>query len=334
MKTFPMFLRVANRRIIIVGGGEQAAQKARLALKTEGRIVVVAPEPNPELRDLAAQGRITVVADATAETINDAALVFIATGCKGADIGWHALAKDAGALVNVVDSPDLCDAITPSIVDRDPVVVAIGTEGTAPVLGRMIKTRIEELLEPGLGRLSALAGSLRGEVAHRVPHAKRRAFWRWVFEGAPRQMHARGEEHAARDAIEDAIASGSAPATAPNTLVTVIGNAEGPADLMTLRAVQRLQEADVIFVPHDADQSVLELARRDAERITVGGKDMPGWPPQRVLGRIRARSSEGGRIVWLLCGDPEPALRRAGDLDGLEILPVVASAAHRLKLSA
>lgn len=334
MKTFPMFLRVADRRIVIVGSGEQAAQKARLAMKTEAEIIVVAHDPNAELRGLAEHGRIRIIAEADVSTFRDTALVFVATGCKGADSGWHCIAKAAGALVNVVDAPDLCDAITPSIVDRDPVVVAIGTEGTAPVLGRMIKTRIEEMLEPGLGRLSALAGQMRGQVAHRVPRPERRTFWRWVFDGAPRRLHARGEEHAATRLIEDAIASGGVPDRDADTLITVIGNAEGPADLMTLRAVQRLQEADTIFVPHDADPSVLELARRDAERVTIGSDDLPGWPSNRILGRIRMMASEGGRIVWLMCGDAKSALRSTADCVDLEILPGVSPDPDPLKLSA
>ena len=334
MKTFPMFLRVADRRIVIVGGGEQAAQKARLAIKTEAEIILVAHDPNPELRDLAVRGQIAIIANANASTFRDAALVFVATGCKGADSGWHGIAKAAGALVNVVDSPDLCDAITPSIVDRDPVVVAIGTEGTAPVLGRMIKTRIEELLEPGLGRLSALAGQMREEVAHRVPRSARREFWRWVFGDAPRRLHASGEEHAAARLIEDAIASGGVPDTGVDAPIAVIGNAEGPADLMTLRAVQRLQEADAIFVPHDADPTVLELARRDAERIIIGSNDLPEWPSDRVLGRIRARASESGRIVWLISGDPATALRHVGDRGDLEILPGVNASPRQFQLSA
>ena len=334
MKTFPMFLRVAGRRLVIVGGGEQAAQKVRLALKTEAEIIVVAPHPNSELESLADEGRISILATADQATFRNTVLVFVATGCKGADVSWHGIAKAAGATVNVVDAPELCDAITPSIVDRDPVVVAIGTEGTAPVLGRMIKTRVEELLEPNLGELSALAGRLREQVALRVPRPARRGFWRWVFSSAPRQLHARGEQREAGRMIEIAVASGGAPKDGPETLITVIGNADGPADLMTLRAVQRLQEADAIFVPHEVNPSVLELARRDAERIVVGSGELPDWPAERVLRRIRACASEGQRVVWLIRGEPERTLRLAGGGDGLEVLPNVALKPKELRLSA
>jgi uroporphyrin-III C-methyltransferase/precorrin-2 dehydrogenase/sirohydrochlorin ferrochelatase len=302
MKTFPMFLRMTGRRLIVVGGGEQAAQKVRLAQKTEADIIVVAPEPEAEFQGQADHGRIHLQPDADAETFRNTALVFVATGCPGADAAWHGVAKAAGALVNVVDAPDLCDAITPSIVDRDPVVVAIGTEGTAPVLGRQIKTRIEQLLEPNLGRLAELAGALRDDVAQRVPRPKRRAFWRWVFGDAPRQAHAQGNEDAARVMIHETVVARGETGETSASMITLIAGAEGPGDLMTLRAVQRLQEADVIFHAPDTDPGVLELARRDAERVATGGRDTPDWPVSRVLDRVRCASKTASRIVWLVKG--------------------------------
>ena len=324
MKTFPMFLRMTDRRLIVVGAGEQAAQKVRLALKTEASIIVVAALPEAELQSFADQGRIQIVPDADASTFRDTALVFIATGCPGADAAWHGVAKAAGALVNVVDAPDLCDAITPSIVDRDPVVVAIGTEGTAPVLGRQIKTRIEELLEPGLGRLAAYAGSKRDAVAQYIPRPKRRGFWRWVFSDAPRQAHAQGEEDTARTLIEDAIAAQGQIKATPASLISVIGGADGPGDLMTLRAVQRLQEADIVFHAPGTSTGVLELARRDAERVQLGGGDTPPWPIARVIERIRDASKSAQRIVWLTIGDANTD--SAATTEGFEIIPSAASA--------
>ena len=193
MKTFPMFLQMAGRRVVIVGGGEQAAQKARLMLKTEAQLVLVAQDLDAELAALVAQGRAQHVTALSVSVFEGAALVFVATGCVGLDYAAHALAKAAGAVVNVVDRPALCDAVTPSIVDRDPVVVAISTEGTAPVLARQIRARMETLLEPALGELAALAGRLRPEVGQRIAQRERRFFWEWVFTGPPRQAMARGE---------------------------------------------------------------------------------------------------------------------------------------------
>ena len=248
MKSFPMFIRTTGRRVVICGGGEQAAQKARLMLKTDATLVLAAPELDAELAALVAEGRAVHHAGAiTPALFEGAAMGFVATGCPGLDAALHGLAKAGGCPVNVVDRPDLCDLTTPSLVDRDPVVVAIGTEGTAPVLARQIKTQVEQMLAPNLGGLAALAGRMRGAVAQRVAPARRRAFWAWAFSDTPRAAWTRGAERAAAQALKAAIAEGRAPGDAPEGSIALVGAGPGSRDLLTLRAVQRLQEADVIF---------------------------------------------------------------------------------------
>ncbi len=334
MKTFPMFLTMAGRRVVIAGGGEQAAQKARLILKTQATVEVWAPTLEPELLGLAAEGRVChQTGPITPSSFADTALVFIATGCPGIDMALHALAKDAGATVNVVDQPDLCDAITPSIVDRDPVVVAIGTEGTAPVLARQIKTKLEETLEPRLGELAALAGRLRGAAAARLGPRKRRDLWRWVFNDSPRQVFASGAERDAAKLIKTAIETGEFGAQNGGS-VSLVGAGPGAKDLITLRGVQRLQEADVIYYDRLLDPEILELARRDAERIYVG--KAPGchsWPQEKITQTIVAAAQRGQRVVRLKCGDPGVFARSSEETDALrannipfEIVPGVTAA--------
>ena len=334
MKTFPMFLQMAGRRVVIVGGGEQAAQKARLILKTDAQICVWAPVLEPELAGLAAQGRITHETWAiTPESFAGSALSFIATGCPGIDMALHALAKEAGATVNVVDQPKLCDAITPSIVDRDPVVVAIGTEGTAPVLARQIKTKVEGMLEPRLGDLAALAGRMRRAAAARLGPRARRDLWRWVFNDSPRQMFTGGAEREAAKLIKTAIETGEFGATKGGS-VSLVGAGPGAKDLMTLRGVQRLQEADVIYYDRLLDPEVLELARRDAERIYVG--KAPGchsWPQEKITQTLVAAAKRGQRVVRLKCGDPGVFGRSTEETEALkangipfEVVPGVTAA--------
>ena len=334
MKTFPMFLTMQGRRVVIAGGGEQAAQKCRLMLKTEARICLLADRLDPELEALHRAGRVEWHAGpVSAAQFADAALVFIATGSGTADACLHTLAKAVGALVNVVDRPDLCDAITPSIVDRDPVVVAIGTEGTAPVLARQIKTRVEQMLEPRLGDLAAVAGRLRDLAAHRLAPRARRDLWRWVFDGPVRVRHARGGERAAAGMIKDAIMAGTLPDAAP-AAVALVGAGPGSKDLITLRGVQRLQEADVIFYDRLVDPEVLELARRDAERVYVG--KAPGahsMTQSQINGLIVAAARQGKRVVRLKCGDPGVFARGADEAAALaeagipcEIVPGVTAA--------
>ena len=334
MKTFPMFLTMAGRRVVIAGGGEQAAQKCRLILKTEAQITILSSSLDPELADLHAAGKIgwdnTPI---TAQHFADTALVFIATGCPGIDSALHALAKDADATVNVVDRPDLCDAITPSIVDRSPVVVAIGTEGTAPVLARQIKTRMEELLEPRLGDLAAVVGRLRDSAAMRLQPRQRRDLWRWVFNGPARDAHKRGAEREAAQLIKDAIATADFGQAGPAP-VALVGAGPGSKDLITLRGVQRLQEADIIFYDRLIDPEILDLARRDAERVYVG--KAPGahsWPQDKISGLLVAAARQGQRVVRLKCGDPGVFARGAEEADALteagipfEIVPGVTAA--------
>jgi len=285
MKSFPMFFRTTGRRIVIIGGGETAAQKARLATKT--------------------------------------ALTFLATGCPGADAALHPVAKAFGAVVNVVDQPELCDVITPSIVDRDPVVVAIGTEGTAPVLGRAIKSKIETMLPPRVGALSALAGRLRASVAQHVEKHERRAFWAWVFKGTPYLHHVSGAEDQAAIAIKAAIAAGGAPKADQSARLSILRALPDAPDLMTLRAVERLQEADVIFCDEGAADASLELARRDAERVVVSLSHK--WPRPNVIRSIAVEVAKNKRAV--LIGDFDPvALGRdfeavAQDAFVLEVVP-------------
>lgn len=303
MKTFPMFLRMTGRRVVILGGGEQAAQKVRLMLKTEAEIVVIAETLDPELAGLAASGRLRHDTGPTSGVFENTALVFVATGDSAEDTRLAATARAVGALVNVVDAPDLCDAFTPSIVDRDPLVVAIGTEGSAPVLARQVKTAVETMLEPRLGDFVALAGRLRAEVTTRVAPARRRAFWAWAFSGAARQAHARGAEREAARILKETIAAGGLGEA--GGFVSLVGAGPGARDLITLRGVQRLQEADVIFYDRLVDPDLLELARRDAERIYVG--KAPGahpWPQDRINGVILAAARAGKRVVRLKCGDP------------------------------
>ena len=334
MQSFPMFIRTTGRRVVIAGGGEQAAQKARLMLKTDATIILVAPTLDDELAALVAKNRATHDAGPiTPATFANTALVFIGTGCPGIDACLHMLAKQAGALVNVVDQPALCDATTPSIVDRDPVVVAIGTEGTAPVLARAIKTQVETMLDPTLGAYAALAGRLRGAVAANIPRDKRRAFWNWAFSAAPWALHKRGAARDAAQMLKSAIAAHGI-SDAPEGRITLVGAGPGARDLLTLRAVERLQEADVIFYDRLVDPDILEMARRDADRVFVGKVvGAHAWPQDRINALIVAEAARGRRVVRLKSGDPGVLGRATEEMQAahaagipVEIVPGVTAA--------
>ncbi|SLN44859.1 Siroheme synthase [Aquimixticola soesokkakensis] len=317
MKFFPMFLRMADRDVLIAGGGEQAAQKTRLMLKTEARITVHAAQIDDELAALVAEGKLShATGPLTPDSFKGKALVFIGTGSPAADACLADLAALAGALVNVVDRPDLCEATTPSLVDRDPLVVAIGTEGAAPVLARAVKTRLEELLEPRLGEMVGFAGRMRDAVARSIPKENRREFWRWTFNDAPRRLFARGAEREAFDLIKQAIHEGRVPTETGRGSIALVGAGPGARDLLTLRAVARLQEADVIFYDRLVDPDVLELARRDAERVFVGKVvGAHEWPQDRINEIIVETALAGQKVVRLKSGDPAIFARTGEELD-------------------
>ena len=261
-------------------------------------------------------------------------MAFIGTGCPGLDAAVHALAKAARCPVNVVDQPDLCDMTTPALVDRDPIVVAIGSEGTSPVLTRDLKTRLEQMLPQNLGGLAALAGRLRPSVEKAVPRAHRRAFWAWVFKGAPRTNWTRGRERDAARAIKAAIAAGGAPEKDFAGHISLVGAGPGARDLLTLRAVERLQEADVIFYDRLVDEEVLELARRDAERVFVGKHvGANAWPQEKINRVVVAEALKGRHVVRLKSGDPGIFGRATEELDAaraagvaIEVVPGVTAA--------
>lgn len=272
MRAFPMFIKTTDRRVVIVGGGEEATQKFRLLSKTDANIVICAEQLSAELADAVAMKRASQYAGPiTSAVFMDTAMVFIATGDECIDVSMHELAKSAGALVNVVDNPPLCDMTTPSIVDRDPVIIAIGTEGTAPVLARLIKTKIEGMLTPNLGRLAKLAGGMRDRVNEVFP-GKQRAFWAWVFRHDPIQHFARGHESDATKSIEAVLTAGEIPTEQERHPIGVISTDCQGYDLLTLRAVACLQEADVIFIEPRVNAAILELPRRDAKRIPLANE--------------------------------------------------------------
>ena len=322
MQSFPMFIKTSGRHFVVAGGGEQAAQKCRLLLKTDVAIRLLADHLDDELAALVAKGRVTQVrGPINAESFAGATMAFIATGSPAADNCIHALAKESGTLVNVVDRPDLCDVTTPSIVDRSPVVIAIGTEGTAPVLARRLKARFEQMLDPSLGRFAEAAGNLRGMVARHVPAKERRAFWREVFTGSIWRSFKTGAERQALAELKDRIRNGTPAAVSGQ--ITIIDTSAGAADLVSLRAVERLQEADEIFYESPSDQDVLELARRDAERHLLGGAGGgKPWPERMSVSFVKRAASNGNCVVWLKnCAnsDVEKFLK---DLDGQDNVSV------------
>jgi uroporphyrin-III C-methyltransferase / precorrin-2 dehydrogenase / sirohydrochlorin ferrochelatase len=299
MRYFPIFVDLKDRRVVVVGGGEEATRKVRLLLKTDAQIAVIAPTLHAEL---AANSRISWIAkEFTPDLLAGAALVYSAEKELNAIVSAEAQAR--GIPVNAVDEADISTFIVPSIVDRDPVVIAIGTEGTAPVLGQGIRAKIDALLPQNLGILAARAASLREKVAGLVPHGnRRRAFWQEFFFGAPRAALLDGDAVAFDLAFHDAI---HAEAKAPQGRVSLVGAGPGDPELLTLKAHRKIQEADVIVYDRLVSSGILEMARRDAVRISVGKTPYRASPKQSEINDILLREAQKGlHVVRLKGGDP------------------------------
>jgi uroporphyrin-III C-methyltransferase/precorrin-2 dehydrogenase/sirohydrochlorin ferrochelatase len=334
MRYFPLFADLDGADVLVAGGGEQAAQKVRLLQKTAARIRVVAERLTPEIEELDRQRAITVVRRAAEPgDIAGHRVVYAATGERERDAALSEAARRQGIPINVVDAPDLSTFIMPAIVDRDPVLVAIGSEGTAPVLAREIKTKLEAWLPSNLGRLAGHARSLRNLVAASVPDPRaRRRLWERLLQGPFRRAVLSGADGEAGRILASELQGGDAPAAGR---VALIGCGPGDPDLLTLKALQRLQEADVLVVDRLVNPRILDYARRDAERIFVGKAPGTSSTTQAEINRILVREAAAGKVVARLKGgDPFIFGRAAEEMATLqaahiavEVVPGV-TAAH------
>ncbi len=303
MKFFPAFFDLNGRRVLVAGSGEVASRKARLLLDAGAAIEFAAPAFTPDFAaEWTGQAALTQATPETAP-IAGAALVFVAVEDLGEAAAWTRAARAAGVPVNAVDRPALSDFATPSIVDRGDVVVAISTGGAAPVLGRRLREKIEALLPARLAALAAVAGSLRETVAARVAPSARRAFWERFFDGPAAAQALAGDDAGARRAALAALDDPQADQS--GGVVHIVGAGPGDPDLLTLKALRLLQDADVILYDRLVSDDILKLARRDALRLYVGkAKADHAVPQAEIEARLIAFAREGKKVVRLKGGDP------------------------------
>ena len=303
MQHFPIFLAVAGRRIVVSGGGAAAVSKLRLLLKTEGRLTVFAEAPAPEIEAWAEAGRLTLhrrpmgTGDALC-----AALFYAADEDAAEDARTAATARRDGALVNVVDDLERSDFITPAIVDRDPVTVAIGTEGAAPMLARAIKADLEARLPASLGLLARIGKAFRRAAEALPPGRARRAFWAEFYDRAGPKAARQGEDP--RAALDALLARHLAARPEPGS-VAFVGAGPGDPDMLTLRARRALDEADVVIHDRLVPAPILELARREAVVIEAGKTGFgPSTPQSEIDALVVHHATRGARVVRLKSGDP------------------------------
>jgi uroporphyrin-III C-methyltransferase / precorrin-2 dehydrogenase / sirohydrochlorin ferrochelatase len=306
MRTFPIFVSVERKPPLVTGGGELAAIKARLILKRAEIVDVAADLLGPELAELERAGRVTrIAAQPSVDQIRGRPLVIAATGDDDEDARVAAVARALGVPVNVPDRPALCSFIMPAIVDRGEVTVAIGTEGTSPILAQRLRAWLERELHPRLDALARLAGDFRDSVAEKLPAGRpRRKFWEGVFDGAASEAALAGDERAARRLVGEAIEAAAKAEAAPGR-VMLVGAGPGDPELLTLKAVRALKEADVVLYDRLVGTGVLEHARREVELIPVGkAKGVHSVKQHEIQALMIERARSGQTVVRLKGGDP------------------------------
>lgn len=317
MRYFPAFFDLRDRPVFLIGGGELAVRKARLVTQAHPRLIVFSASPDADIRATFPGATIFERAVAVADFEADKpALLIAAADDLTVDGAAAAMARAHGVPANVVDQPQLCDVVVPSIVARGDVAIGISTGGAAPVLGRRLRERIEALLPARLGQLVDFAKARRGQVADSLPQFARRGFWERLFAGPVAEAVYDGDMAAATAGFDAALTSGEAPAVGT---IHIVGAGPGDPELLTLKALRVLQEADIVLYDNLVSDGVMELVRRDAERRYVGKKKGDHSLPQEEIGELMVRlAREGRRVVRLKGGDPYIFGRGGEEVDAVQ----------------
>ena len=304
MDFLPLFHNLKGRNVLLVGGGEVALRKGRLLADAGAALKVVAPEVDPQLSELAQRSQGSVqLRGYQADDLQDICLVIAATDDEPLNAQISVQAQALGVPVNVVDAPKLCSVIFPAIVDRSPLIVAITSGGDAPVLARLIRAKIETWIPATYGQLAGLSKRFRARVKALFPNVQqRRVFWEDVFQGQIAESVFAGKLHEGERLLEEKIA-GAAPRQLGE--VYLVGAGPGDPDLLTFRALRLMQQADVVLYDRLVAPAIVELCRRDAERIYVGKRRAEhALPQEQINQRLVTLAKEGKRVLRLKGGDP------------------------------
>lgn len=305
MDYLPIFLDLRDRHCLVVGGSETASRKAELLLRAGAYVDVVAPEMHEGFERLPHIDHLNHVADVFSTDLLDGkdAVIVVEDDMAAA----KAIADAARARhipVNVADKPDLCSFILPSIIDRSPIMVAVSSGGESPVLARMLRARLETLVPAAYGRLSSLASRYKSAVKDAIKPQQRRAFWEKVFLSPVAEMVFSGRDIEAEEQLKAMIKEGAEHDISRGE-VYLVGAGPGNPDLLTFRALRLMQQADVIVYDRLVSPPILDMCRRDAERVYVGKERDDHAVPQEEINLMLVRlAKEGKRTLRLKGGDP------------------------------
>jgi len=336
MDFLPVFLNIKNRPALVVGGGGVAERKVSLLLDAGASVIIVSLSLCDSLQHLVSEGQIQYRQGTfTADDLQGKVLVIAATDDRSVNEEISQLAKDKGLPVNVVDNPDLCSFIMPSIIDRSPVQIAISTGGSSPVLARTLRSKLESMIPSAYGRLGKLMEANR-EKAKRVFNnvEDRRQFWEKILSGPIVEMVMAGQDEKAASHLEQAFIDAKQGHTQETGEVYLVGAGPGDPDLLTFRALRLMQQSDVVVYDRLVSKEILDLVRRDAERIYVGKERSNHAVPQEDINHLLARlGKEGKRVCRLKGGDPFIFGRGGEEIDTLmqegvafQVVPAITAA--------
>jgi uroporphyrin-III C-methyltransferase / precorrin-2 dehydrogenase / sirohydrochlorin ferrochelatase len=322
MQYLPLFFDVRNKHCLIVGGGTIAYRKANLLHKAGACLHVVAPQITDELKWLAKQsGGLVFEREYHSEDLLNKMLVIAATDNENINqlVSDDAMVRHLP--VNVVDNPALCSFILPSIVDRSPLMIAVSSGGASPVLARLLRARIETMIPAAYGRLAGFVGGLRGVVKDKINgDVQRRRFWENVLQGPVAEKVLAGKDAEARVLFDQYLHQ--AEEHLPGE-VCLVGAGPGDPDLLTFKALRLLQSADVVLYDRLVADAIVDLARRDAEKIYVGkARSNHSVPQQEINQMLIGFAKEGKRVVRLKGGDPFIFGRGGEEIEGLAALNI------------
>ena len=304
MDYLPLFFKLTGQPCLIVGGGEVAARKTETLRQAGGLVTVVSPQLTETLADLSVQHKIEWKQKHFApEDVDGFKLIIGATSDRLVNEQVFQAAQARNIPVNVVDCPELCSFIFPAIIDRSPIVAAISSGGASPVLARLLRVKLEALIPPEYGSLASLANRFRQRVKQAIPDGdKRRRFWEDALQGDVADLALAGRQEEAAIRLKQRLQDNNGEKVG---MVFLVGAGPGDPDLLTLRALRLMQEADVVVYDRLVSPEILGLVRKDAEKIYAGKQSSNHSLPQSEINRLLADLAKAGRrVVRLKGGDP------------------------------
>lgn len=335
MDFLPIFYNLKGQRCLVVGGGDIALRKADLLVRAGAKLRVVSPDLCDALEELIQQNSGEYHrADYRRDYLSDVALVVAATDNGAVNVQVSDDAKQQGLPINVVDNPALSSFIIPAVIDRSPVVIAVSSGGQSPVLARLLRGKLESMIPASYGRLGNLVGRFREQVKDRFKTInQRRGFWEFILQGPVAEMVFAGKEEKAEELLAQALAAADGELHAEGE-VYLVGGGPGDPDLLTFKALRLMQQADVVVYDRLVSAQVLDLCRRDADRVYVGKARKNHALPQEEINLLLVKlAKEGKRVLRLKGGDPFIFGRGGEEIDQLmaqnipfQVVPGITSA--------